>query len=69
MNEKSREIHDFNGPYQVHTLHNGDDIVFVKDHYGVYSYDSASLHEVVMNKIVEHETGLMKWNILKDRLL
>jgi hypothetical protein len=68
MNEESREIHDFEGPYQVHTLHTGDDVVFIKGHYGVYSYDSTGLRELVINKIVEHETELMKWNILKDRL-
>ena len=67
--EESREIHDFNGPYQIHTLHTGDDVIFVKNHYGVYSYDSDQLREVVMSKIIEHETDLMKWNILKDRLI
>ena len=67
--EESKEIHDFEGPYQIHTPENGDDIVFIKGHYAVYSYDSDRLREVVMSKIIEHETDLMKWNILKDRLI
>ena len=62
-------VHDFEGPYQIHTHKNGDDIVFIKGHYAVYSYDSDRLREVVMSKIIEHETDLMKWNILKDRLI
>ncbi len=67
--EESREIHDFEGPYQIHTLANGDEIVFVRNHYGVYSYDSDRLREVVMGKISEHTTELSKWNLLKDRLI
>ena len=67
--EESREIHDFNGPYQIHTLHTGDDVVFVRNHYGAYSYDSKNLLQLVNGKISEHTTELSKWNILKDRLI
>ncbi len=67
--EESREIHDFEGPYQIHTLANGDEIVFVRNHYGVYSYDSQNLLRLVDGKINKHTTELSKWNILKDRLI
>ena len=67
--EECREIHDFEGPYQIHTLANGDEIVFVRNHYGVYSYDSQNLLRLVDGKINEHTTELSKWNLLKDRLI
>jgi hypothetical protein len=66
------EIHDFAGPYQIHT-HPDHDIVFIKNEGmnglgGAYSYDSPKLFDIVNNKIAEHETQLMKWNLLLDRI-
>ena len=66
------EVHDFAGPYQIHT-HPDRDIVFVKNDGmsglgGAYDYDSPRLLEIVQGKIAEHETELMKWNLLLDRI-
>jgi len=66
------EVHDFAGPYQIHT-HPDRDIVFIKNEGmnglgGAYDYDSPRLLEIVQNKIAEHETALMKWNLLLDRI-
>jgi hypothetical protein len=66
------EIHDFSGPYQIHT-HPDRDIVFIKNEGmnglgGAYDYDSTRLLEIVNNKIAEHKTQLMKWNLLLDRI-
>ena len=64
------EIHDFTGPYQIHT-HPDRDIVFIKNEGGLggaYSYDSVRLRQIVDMKITEHETELMKWNLLLDRI-
>lgn len=66
----TNEIHDFNGPYQIHTHLDGD-LVFIKNRGGshpAYSYDSPRLLEIVQGKIAEHETELMKWNLLLDRI-
>ena len=64
------EVHDFTGPYQIHT-HPDRDIVFVKNEGGLggaYSYDSPRLLDIVNMKLAEHETELMKWNLLLDRI-
>ena len=62
----SSEIHDFHGPYQIHTHPQGD-VVFIKNG-GIYSYDSDKLREIVTSKISEYNAELMKWNILLDRI-
>ena len=67
-----KEVHDFTGPYQIHN-HPDRDIVFIKNEGmtglgGAYSYDSPKLLEIVQGKIAEHETALMKWNLLLDRI-
>lgn len=68
----SNEIHDFAGPYQIHT-HPDRDIVFIKNEGmsgmgGAYDYDSPTLLNIVHKKIAEHETALMKWNVLLERI-
>jgi hypothetical protein len=66
----TNEIHDFNGPYQIHTHPDGD-LVFIKNEGGkggAYDYDSPNLRKIVEGKIAYHKTELMKWNILLDRL-
>ncbi len=68
----SNEIHDFSGPYQIHT-HPDRDIVFIKNEGmnglgGAYDYDSPALLKIVHRKIAEHETALMKWNVLIERI-
>lgn len=68
--EKYGEVHDFYGPYQIHTHPDGD-LVFIKNgagHGGVYSMTSEKLMDRVKGKIAEHEQELMKWNLLLDRI-
>jgi len=58
---------DFNGPYQIRKHPDGD-VVFIRNHCAVYSYDSPKLRDMVTGKIAELNAELMKWNVLMDKL-
>lgn len=62
------DIHDFYGPYQIHTTHDGHRIVFVKGIYEAFGMDSPKLKSTVQSKITELQGELMKWQLLQDQL-
>ena len=62
------DIHDFYGPYQIHTTHDGHRIVFVKGVYEAFDMESPKLKSRVQSKITELQGELMKWQLLKDQI-
>ena len=58
------EVHDFYGPYQIQTTHDGHRLVFVKGVYEAFDMDSEKLNKIVKNKIFEHRAELLKWESL-----
>ena len=63
----TNDIHDFHGPYQIHTAHDGHPVVFIKGMYEVFDFESEKLRGVVRSKITELQGELMKWQLLQDR--
>ena len=61
------EVHDFQGPYQVHVHTDGHVIVFLKNK-GAYSLDSEKLSEIVHQEIMELKIQIEKWKSLEDRI-
>lgn len=62
------DVHDFYGPYQIHTAHDGHKIVFVKGIYEAFDVESPKLNSIVQSKITELQGELMKWQLLKDQI-
>ena len=62
------DIHDFYGPYQIHTTHDGHTIVFIKGIYEAFDFESEKLTEIINTKIQELNTELLKWNALKTAI-
>lgn len=58
------DIHDFYGPYQIHTAHDGHKLVFVKGICEAFDMDSEKLKKIVQDKIFEHKAELLKWESL-----
>jgi hypothetical protein len=44
------EVHDFEGPYQIHTTHDGHRLVFVKGVYESFDMSSERLSKIVQQK-------------------
>jgi len=64
-----KEVHDFEGPYQIHNTHDGHTLVFVKGVYEAFDFNSERLTQIVEGKIAELNTELLKWNALKTSRL
>lgn len=62
------DVHDFYGPYQIHTAHDGHRIVFVKGICEAFDLNSPKLKSTVQSKIIELQGELMKWQLLQDQL-
>ena len=62
------EVNDFYGPYQIRNTHDGHTLVFVKDHYEAFDFQSERLQKIVDSKITDLKTELLKWNALKTAM-
>ena len=62
------EIHDFDGPYQIHTTHDGHRLVFVKGVYETFDMSSERLSKIVQQKINDATVELTKWKALQKVL-
>jgi hypothetical protein len=60
-----KEVHDFEGPYQIHNTHDGHTLVFVKGIYEAFDFQSDGLTNIIEGKISALNTELLKWNALK----
>jgi hypothetical protein len=60
-----KEVHDFEGPYQIHNTHDGHTLVFVKGIYEAFDFQSDQLTNIIEGKISALNTELLKWNALK----
>jgi hypothetical protein len=60
-----KEVHDFEGPYQIHNTHDGHTLVFVKGIYEAFDFQSDRLTNIIEGKISALNTELLKWNALK----
>jgi len=62
------EVHDFEGPYQIHTTHDGHRLVFVKGVYEAFDMSSERLGEIVQQRINDATIELTKWKALQKVL-
>lgn len=60
-----KEVHDFEGPYQIHTTHDGHRLVFVKGVYEAFDPESDRLSRIVQQKINDTTVELTKWKALQ----
>jgi hypothetical protein len=62
------EVHDFEGPYQIHNTHDGHRLVFVKGVYEAFDMSSERLSKIVQQKINDATVELTKWKALQKVL-
>jgi len=59
------EVHDFEGPYQIHVTHDGHRLVFLKGVYEAFDLSSERLGTLVQQRINDATVELMKWKSLQ----
>ena len=64
----TNEVHDFEGPYQIHVTHDGHRLVFVKGVYEAFDMSSERLGEIVQQRINDATIELTKWKALQKVL-
>ena len=62
------EVHDFEGPYQIHTTHDVHRLVFVKGVYEAFDMSSERLSKIVQQRINDTTVELTKWKALQKVL-